>query len=168
MKTHRVKIVGLSLAIAFSHQILQAQAGKQAAAPNAQQIERGKYVVMIGGCNDCHTAGYGEADAKTPESDRLKGDTLGFRGPWGTSYPTNLRLNLSKMTEAQWVAYAQKLQVRPPMPWFNLNKMNEADLRAFYHFVKSLGAAGKPAPDALPPNAEPKTPFVVFVPQAPK
>jgi hypothetical protein len=72
------------------------------------------------------------------------------------------------MTEAQWVAYAKKLQVRPPMPWFNLNKMSEADLRAFYHFVKTLGAPGTPAPDGLAPNVEPKTPFVVFVPQAPK
>jgi hypothetical protein len=136
----------------------------------AQQpdIARGRYVAIIGGCNDCHTAGYPQKSGQIPESEWMLGNPVGFRGPWGTSYPTNLRLNLSKMTESQWVAYAQKLQVRPPMPWFNLNKMNEADLRAFYHFVKSLGAAGKPAPDALPPNAEPKTPFVVFVPQAPK
>jgi mono/diheme cytochrome c family protein len=136
----------------------------------AQQpdIARGRYIAIIGGCNDCHTAGYPQKGGQIPESEWMLGNPVGFRGPWGTSYPTNLRLNLSKMTEAQWVAYARKLQVRPPMPWFNLNKMNEADLRAFYHFVKSLGAAGKPAPDALPPNAEPKTPFVVFVPQAPK
>lgn len=136
----------------------------------AQQpdIQRGRYVAIIGGCNDCHTAGYPQKSGAIPETEWLLGNPVGFRGPWGTSYPTNLRLNLSKMTEGQWVAYAQKLQVRPPMPWFNLNKMSEADLRAFYHFVKSLGASGKPAPDALPPNAEPKTPFVVFVPQAPK
>ena len=136
----------------------------------AQQpdIARGRYIAIIGGCNDCHTAGYPQKGGQIPESEWMLGNPVGFRGPWGTSYPTNLRLNLSKMTESQWVAYAQKLQVRPPMPWFNLNKMNEADLRAFYHFVKSLGAAGKPAPEALPPNAEPKTPFVVFVPQAPK
>ena len=25
--------------------------------------------------------------------ERLKGDTLGFRGPWGTTYATNLRLS---------------------------------------------------------------------------
>ena len=72
------------------------------------------------------------------------------------------------MSEAQWLAYAKKLQTRPPMPWFNLNKMADADLRALYHFVKSLGPVGKPAPDALPPDAEPKTPYIVFVPQSPK
>jgi mono/diheme cytochrome c family protein len=136
----------------------------------AQQpdVARGRYVAIIGGCNDCHTAGYPQKNGQVAEGEWLLGNPVGYRGPWGTSYPTNLRVTLSKMTEAQWVAYAQKLQARPPMPWFNLNKMSEADLRAFYHFVKGLGAPGKPAPDPLPPNAEPNTPFVVFVPQPPK
>ncbi|HTQ73593.1 MAG TPA: hypothetical protein VMI74_04855 [Burkholderiales bacterium] len=146
------------LAIAFS-----------ASAPAQQaDLARGRYVATIGGCNDCHTAGYPQKNGAVPEAEWLLGNPVGFRGPWGTTYPTNLRLSLSKMSEAQWVAYAKKLQARPPMPWFNLNKMGEADLRAFYHFVKSLGAPGKPAPEGLPPQAEPKTPFIVFVPQAPK
>ena len=131
-------------------------------------VAHGRYVAIIGGCNDCHTAGFPQKDGKVPETEWLLGNAVGFRGPWGTSYPTNLRLTVSKMSEEQWVAYARKLQARPPMPWFNLNKMKEADLRAFYNFVKSLGAPGKPAPESLPPGAEPKTPFVVFVPQAPK
>jgi mono/diheme cytochrome c family protein len=136
----------------------------------AQQpdIARGRYVATIGGCNDCHTAGYPQKDGKMPESEWLLGNAVGFRGPWGTTYPTNLRLTLSKLSEAQWLAYAKKLQARPPMPWFNLNKVSEADLRAFYRFVKGLGAPGKPAPDFVAPGAEPKTPFVVFVPQAPR
>jgi mono/diheme cytochrome c family protein len=133
-----------------------------------QDLARGRYVATIGGCNDCHTAGFPQKNGQVPEAEWLLGNPVGFRGPWGTSYPTNLRLSLSKLTEAQWVDYAKKLQARPPMPWFNLNKMADADLRALYHFVKSLGAPGKPAPDGLPPGTEPKTPFVVFVPQAPK
>lgn len=36
-----------------------------------------------------------------PEGEWLTGDVVGFRGPWGTSYPTNLRLSLGAMTEAQ-------------------------------------------------------------------
>ena len=27
---------------------------------------------------------------------------VGFRGPWGTSYPGNLRLDAANLTEAQW------------------------------------------------------------------
>jgi mono/diheme cytochrome c family protein len=135
----------------------------------AQQgdIARGRYVAVIGGCNDCHTAGYPQKDGQVPEAEWLAGNAVGFRGPWGTTYPTNLRLRLSQMTEVQWVAFAKKLQARPPMPWFNLQKMSEADLRAFYHFVKSLGSPGKPAPAYVPPSAEPKTPYIVFVPKAP-
>ncbi|MEJ2396973.1 MAG: cytochrome C, partial [Gammaproteobacteria bacterium] len=30
-------------------------------------LERGRYLVRIGGCNDCHTAGYAESGGKTPE-----------------------------------------------------------------------------------------------------
>ena len=113
-------LIGAVLAVALGYQTLSAQAGKQSAAPNAQQIERGRYVVEIGGCNDCHTAGYANAGGKAAESDRLKGDTLGYRGPWGTTYPTNLRLSLGKMTEDGWVKYAKGLMTRPPMPWFNI------------------------------------------------
>ena len=146
-----------------------ALAAALAAPAFAQQgdIARGRYVAVIGGCNDCHTPGYPQKGGQVPESEWLTGVPVGFRGPWGTSYPTNLRLRVYGMTESQWVAYAKKLETRPPMPWFNVRAMSEVDLRAFYKFVKSLGAAGKPAPDYVPPSAEPNTPYIVFVPKAP-
>jgi mono/diheme cytochrome c family protein len=56
------------------------------------QVERGRYLIKIGGCNDCHTAGYAPAGGKVPESQWLTGDALCWRGPWGTTYATNLRL----------------------------------------------------------------------------
>jgi len=116
--------------------------------------------VEIGGCNDCHTAGYADAGGKAAESDRLKGDTLGYRGPWGTTYPTNLRLSLGKMTEDEWVKYAKSLMTRPPMPWFNVRAMNDGDLRALYQYIKSLGSSGTAAPAFLPPDKTPKPPFI--------
>jgi mono/diheme cytochrome c family protein len=149
----------------FSAALLAALAANAYAQKN--DIERGRYVAKIGGCNDCHTAGYPPAGGNIPEAQWLLGDAVGFRGPWGTTYPTNLRLRMSEMTEAQWVAYAKKLQTRPPMPWFNVQAMSEVDLRAFYKFVRSLGPAGKPAPAYLAPGVEPKTPFVQF-PAPPK
>ncbi len=45
------------------------------------------------------------------------------------------------MTEAQWVKHARQERM-PPMPWFNLAKMTDADLKAVYAYVRSLGAAG--------------------------
>jgi mono/diheme cytochrome c family protein len=125
-------------------------------------VARGKYLVTIAGCNDCHTAGYAASDGKVPEKDWLQGDQLGWRGPWGTTYPINLRTYMSKLTEAQWVAKAKKLEARPPMPAMNVRQINEQDLKAMYRYVKSLGPAGSEAPAYVPPDKTPNPPFVQF------
>ena len=44
------------------------------------QVERGRYLVRITGCNDCHTAGYAPSGGKVPEAQWLTGDALGWRG----------------------------------------------------------------------------------------
>jgi len=102
----RTNLMGAGLLVILGYQMGNGQAAKQSGR-DAEQIERGRYIVEVGACNDCHTAGYAEADRKAPESERLKGDMLGYRGPWGTTYPTNLRLSIGKMTEDQWVKYAR-------------------------------------------------------------
>ncbi len=130
-------------------------------------IDRGRYLVKTSGCNDCHTAGYAPAAGKVPQEDWLKGDSLGWRGPWGTTYAVNLRLYMHQITEAEWMQKSQALPSRPPMPWFMLRDMSDTDRRAIYHYVKFLGAAGDPAPAFVPPGAEPKTPYVQF-PMPPK
>lgn len=125
-------------------------------------VSRGRYLVMIGGCNDCHTAGYLAAEGKVPESLWLTGDIFGWRGPWGTTYGSNLRLFMANLSEDKWVHEAKTLKRRPPMPWFTLNKIKEDDLRAIYRFVRSLGAPGDPAPDFVPPEDEPDPPYATF------
>ncbi|RPI43680.1 MAG: cytochrome C [Betaproteobacteria bacterium] len=136
--------------------------GAAAADSAADMIERGRYVVKIGGCNDCHTPDYAAKGGRVPEKAWLTGDALGWRGPWGTTYPTNLRLYLAGMSEEQWVKTARTLTARPPMPWFNVRDMSEQDLRALYRFVSSLGPAGHPAPAYLPPDRQPAGPVVAF------
>jgi mono/diheme cytochrome c family protein len=126
------------------------------------QIQRGKYLVKISGCNDCHTAGYAMSGGKVPESQWLTGDALGWRGPWGTTYPLNLRLYMRDISETAWVQRAKTLEARPPMPWFALRDMTEQDLRAIYKYVNALGPAGEMAPIYVPPGQEPKTPYVQF------
>ncbi|WP_455221006.1 c-type cytochrome [Kaarinaea lacus] len=133
-----------------------------ASKPDKKLIERGKYLVQISGCNDCHTPGYLMSEGKTPEKDWLKGDTFGWHGPWGTTYPPNLRLFVKDLSEAQWIQEAKTLKRRPPMPWFNLNKMSDDDLRAMYHFIKSLGDPGVPAPAYIPPDKQPPMPYATF------
>jgi len=127
-----------------------------------RQIDRGRYVVKITGCNDCHTAGYGQTGGKVEESQWLMGDRLGYRGAWGTTYPVNLRLLMTSLTEEQWVLTARTVHPRPPMPWWALRDMNEEDLKAVYAYVKWLGPAGEPAPGYLPPGREPAGPVVRF------
>ena len=71
------------------------------------------------------------------------------------------------MTEAQWVPYIRGLRTRPPMPWFNLNRWSDQDLRALYHYIRSLGPVGTPAPKYVPPDQSPKTPYIEW-PAPPK
>ena len=125
-------------------------------------VARGRYVVAIAGCNDCHTPNFAPSGGKVPESEWLTGDALGWRGPWGTTYPPNLRLSMPQMGEDQWVKKAKTLSTRPPMPWFNLHQMSESDLRAIYRYVRHLGPAGKPAPQYVPPDKTPPHPYVQF------
>ena len=128
------------------------------------QVKRGRYLVQIGGCNDCHTAGYAEKAGNLPMDEWLTGTPVGFKGPWGTTYAANLRLSLSALTEDQWVAFA-RVPRRPPMPWFNLRDMSDTDLRAMYRFIRDLGPKGQRAPTAAGPGVTVDTPVIVFEPQ---
>ena len=126
-------------------------------------VERGRYVTLVAGCNDCHTPGYAVNEGDVPEALWLTGDSFGWRGPWGTTYGTNLRLFVNDMTETQWIQIARTLRRRPPMPWFNLNAMRDDDLRALYHFMRSLGDPGLPAPTALPAKQKPATAYAMWI-----
>ena len=124
-------------------------------------IDRGRYVVRTSGCNDCHTAGYPESGGKVGEKQWLTGSPLGWRGPWGTTYASNLRLVVQKVPESQWLKHARS-EWRPPMPWFSLRDMSDSDLTAVYRYIRSLGPAGAGAPDYVPPSQTPKQPYVQF------
>lgn len=140
-----------------------AAAGALHAAHGADpMIERGRYVIGIAGCNDCHTPAFAMKGGDVAEKEWLTGDALGWRGPWGTTYAINLRLYMPGLTEDQWVRKAKTLSTRPPMPWFNLHRMSEEDLRAIYRYVVHLGPAGKPAPAYVPPQGTPAGPYVQF------
>jgi mono/diheme cytochrome c family protein len=125
-------------------------------------VARGRYLARVSGCNDCHTDGYLINDGNVPVDRWLTGSSFGWRGPWGTTYGSNLRLFMKGMSETQWIKAAHTLKRRPPMPWYNLNAMHDDDLRALYYFVRSLGNPGEPAPAWLPPGEEPHTPYASF------
>jgi len=135
---------------------------KQTTGCDMKQVDRGRYLSRIAGCNDCHTPGFLFTEGNVPENLWLTGDKFGWRGPWGTTYATNLRSFVGAMMEDQWVAMARVLKARPPMPWFNVNLMHDEDLRAIYQFIRFLGPGGESSPDYVPPGQEPKTPYALF------
>ncbi len=126
--------------------------------------EAGRYLAIVGGCNDCHTEGYLQTEGDVPEEEWLTGSSLGWRGPWGTTYPPNLRLRVQEMTEDAWVDQIHTRTALPPMPWMNVNQLAEQDARALYRYLQLLGPRGEHAPAAVPPDEEPVTPYLSLQP----
>ncbi|MBF6022702.1 c-type cytochrome [Lysobacter niastensis] len=138
-------------------------AASPAPAAASDLIARGEYLIRTSGCNDCHTPGYPESQGQMDKSQWLLGSRVGFKGPWGTTYASNLRLRAAGMDEKQWMDYTANLRTRPVMPDFNVRAMNEDDRRAIYHFIKSLGPDGEAAPAYLPPGQNPTAPYYELV-----
>ena len=130
--------------------------------PGSNQLQRGRHLIRIAGCNDCHTPGYAQKNGQVDEKLWLTGDALGWAGPWGTTYTTNLRLMMANMSERQWLHHARHMEPRPPMPWFNVRAMSDAELKAIYAFTRSLGPGGAPAPAYVPPGQKAQGPVVQF------
>jgi hypothetical protein len=125
-------------------------------------VERGRHVIKTMGCNSCHTPDYMIKRSNIPEEDWLVGSTLGFRGTYGTVYPTNLRLLLNNMTEDEWLVLAKQMREDSPMAWIMLPKTVDQDLRAIYKFVKYLGPKGTPALSRLAAGVVPTTQYVDY------
>jgi len=162
LESRKVKcfVAGVALFLGFAVDAVSAE-------PSETDIADGKYVAMLMGCNDCHTPNYLLAEGKVPEKLWLTGSSFGWKGEWGTTYPTNLRKRVLSFTEDEWVAFAKTMKARPPMPWFNLNKMHEKDMRALYRYIRHLGVAGEDAPAYVPPGKEPNPPYASFPPPPP-
>lgn len=153
------QVLMTSLIAALAAAWLQAPAH---AGERTREVARGRYLVQVSGCNDCHTPNYGANAGRVDEKLWLTGDSLGWQGPWGTTYATNLRLLMQRFTREQWIAHARSMEPRPPMPWFNVRAMSDQDLSAIYAFTRSLGPAGQPAPDPVPPGQAASGPVVRF------
>ncbi|MBL1214276.1 MAG: cytochrome C [Ignavibacteriae bacterium] len=128
-------------------------------------IEAGRYLAIVGGCNDCHTNGYLQANGNIPEGDMLTGSPMGWRGPWGTTYASNLRITVDMFSEDEFVELLHDRTDSPPMPWMNVNKISDTDARSLYKYIKSLGLKGEAMPEMVPPDKEPETPYILIEPQ---
>ena len=153
------------IALFFIGMLSLLAAGAQAQPPGGDaELGRGRYLLATSGCNDCHTAGYMQQNGQVPEAEWLTGDSIGWQGAWGTTYAANLRLLFQQIDEKTWLERARQA-MRPPMPTPSLRAMSDADLRAIYRYVRSLGAKGQPAPAYVPPRGRVMTPYFDLTPK---
>ena len=109
--------------------------------------ERGKYLVEIGGCSDCHTPGslLGKPDMKR----FLGGSEVGFAIPGlGVFVPPNLtsdkETGLGKWTRAQIITAfttgrrPDGRELAPIMPWRGLSHLTHRDAEAMAAYLQSL------------------------------
>lgn len=163
MTGHRITVPALAIGLLMLVGGCKAGGETDKAEALAKSIKQGEYLVRVGACNDCHTPGYLMSEGKTPVKEWLVGDTLGWRGAWGTSYPMNLRLRFQEFpTSKEWIEYSRKMRPQPPMAWFNVAVMTDEDLTAIYDFIRSLGPAGTMPPTFVPANEVPNGPYVQF------
>lgn len=134
-------------------------------------VARGKYLVTLGGCQDCHTPGhfFGKPDMAR----MLGGSEVGFDIPGlGTFYGPNLtsdkNTGLGGWTDAQ-VATALRTGVRPDgrvlapiMPWRALGTLTVQDTSAIVAYLRSLPPVANKVPGPFGPNEVP-TSFVMKI-----
>jgi len=89
-----------------------------------------------------------------------------WTGPWGISYAANLTPDVNTgmgiWTEEMFVKamrtgkhYGASRDILPPMPWQNLAKLTDEDLRAVFAYLRSVPPVRNHVPDPLPPGGHP-------------
>lgn len=160
--------------------------------------ERGKYLVALGGCHDCHTpkvqgpdgapaldttkllSGH-PADLSPPSwssSDlQQKGvaaatnaGLTAWAGPWGVSFAINLtpdkETGIAEWSEEMFIRVARTgkhqgqpngRDILPPMPWFNMKDLSDADLKAMWAYLRSIPPVKNEVPLPLLPSLTEKS-----------
>ncbi|MEI6200630.1 MAG: cytochrome c [Enhydrobacter sp.] len=140
-------------------------------------VARGKYLVTLGGCQDCHTPGhfFGKPDMARA----LGGSEVGFDIPGlGTFYGPNLtpdkETGLGKWTDAQVMA-AIRTGVRPDgrvlapiMPWRSLAVLTDQDAAAVVAYLRSLPPVANKVPGPFGPGETPTSFVMKILPPAGK
>jgi mono/diheme cytochrome c family protein len=135
------------------------------------QAERGKYLVMLGSCTDCHTPGY--FFGKPDMARYLGGSEVGFEIPGlGVFHGPNLtpdnETGIGNWTVAQIVTAIQTgkrpdgRELAPIMPWRAFANMTKDDATAIAVFLKSIPPVKNKVPGPFGPNDK-ATQFVMKV-----
>ncbi len=160
------------------------------ATTTADLVKQGEYLVLVGGCNDCHSPKIMSPQGPVPDPQRLlsghpadevlpaltdkklvaPGQWVLFSpgltasvGPWGTTFAANITpddTGIGNWTEAQFIKALREGKskgldgtrpILPPMPWPNIAKMKDEDLKAMFAYLKSLPPVKNVVPNPVPP-----------------
>ena len=91
-------------------------------------------------------------------------DLTAWAGPWGISFAANLTpdpsTGLGNWTFDQFNKtmrtgkhFGVGRALLPPMPWFDVAVLNEADMAALFDYLKSLKPIANKVPEPMPPGA---------------
>jgi mono/diheme cytochrome c family protein len=163
---------GLAFALALTAGLAQAAPRGDAA---GRQVARGKYLVTLAGCNDCHTPGglFGKPDT----SRVLGGSEVGFEIPdLGVFYGPNLtpdkETGLGNLSTEQIVSAFQTgmlpdgRKLAPVMPYEAFAKLTKADALAIAAYLKSLPPVANKVPGPFGPKDTPTSFVMKIVPPA--
>ena len=148
------------------------------------QVERGKYLVGITGCHDCHSP---KIEGMKPDPARILSgrpqttkvpsaapgevhaseDLTAWTGGWGQSVASNLTPDAAtglamRYTEAKFITTMRTgkkpegVAIMPPMPVDVYVNMKDDDLKAIYAYLKTI----KPIRNAVRAGLAPSAPSV--------
>ena len=171
----RIRTAGSALVLVLGCMFLNSCTRQVPAPPTmseAEQVAHGRYLATVLGCNDCHTPGYFYG---SPDTTRLlSGSELGWKGPWGVSYPRNLtpepQTGIGAWSETDIITAIRTgkrpdgRMLLPPMPWTDLAALTDEDAAAIAKYLKTLTPVPHTVPDILPPDAPVKGSVFVLPP----
>lgn len=137
------------------------------------QVARGKYLVTLGGCSDCHTPG---TFLGKPDMDRyLGGSDVGFAIPGlgvfpGRNLTPDKQTGLGSWTDEQIIkAFTTGIRpdgrtLAPIMPYMALSQLTAPDAQAIVAYLRSLKPVNNAVPGPFGPQEKPGVLVMTIVP----
>ena len=136
-------------------------------------VDRGKYLVTIAGCNDCHTPGY--FFGKPDFAHALSGSDVAFSIPGLGAFPgRNLTpdkdTGLGAWSDDEIITALTRgirpdgRKLAPSMPWRALAALSHDDAEAIVAYLRSLPAVNRAVPGPFKPGETPSLPVFMIVP----
>jgi mono/diheme cytochrome c family protein len=176
------KPVPLLLSVVALILVLSVPQYAQEKSAQQKRVERGKYLVTIAACHDCHSpkadaqmnpdlsrAFMGRPATTMPPTQgegeiRASLDLTAWSGPWGISYAANLTPDPEtgigkRYTEATFIQAMRTGKkpegepLLPPMPWNVYGQMTDDDLKAVFAYLQTVKPIKNFVRTAEPPPA---------------